>query len=85
MWSPRPARFRGSASALREGSLKLIRPKATAPWELYDLASDPAEAKNLSAERPADVERLAAAFVRWQSDVKQDASEPVTYKPKEKP
>ena len=71
----------GSTSAQREGPLKIIRPKTTAPWELYDLANDPSETKDLAAERPADVERLAAAFTQWQTDVKQDASQPVSYKP----
>lgn len=70
----------GAAFAQREGSLKLIRPKATAPWELYDLATDPGESKNLAAERPSDVQRLTAAFTQWQSDVKRDASARVPFK-----
>ncbi|MBX7207229.1 MAG: sulfatase-like hydrolase/transferase [Verrucomicrobiaceae bacterium] len=74
----------GDALAQREGSLKLIRPKAKAPWELYDLANDPGESKNLAAERPADVARLTAALTRWQTEVKQDASEAVIYKPSPK-
>ncbi len=55
----------GSA-AIIEGSLKLIR-GATA--ELYDLESDPAEARNLSARRPAErqrlEERLASVQTSW--------------------
>jgi arylsulfatase A len=73
----------GGASALREGSLKIIRPKATAAWELYDLASDPGESKNLATERAGDVGRLAAAFAAWQEDVKKDASEPVLFQPRQ--
>jgi arylsulfatase A-like enzyme len=68
------------AVAVREGSLKLIRPKARAGWELYDLAADPSEKHNLATERPQDMQRLAAAITRWQLDMKNDASEPVTYK-----
>jgi arylsulfatase A-like enzyme/Flp pilus assembly protein TadD len=45
--------------ALRVGGLKLI--EAPRP-ELYDLAADPEERRNLAAERPADVERLRAAL-----------------------
>jgi arylsulfatase A-like enzyme len=66
----------GAASGLREGNLKLVRPSAKKPWELYDLATDPGESKNLAAERAADVARLDAAFQDWLADVKRDASEP---------
>jgi len=65
--------------AVRDGSLKLIRPKAKAAWELYDLASDPSERQNLATERPLDVQRLADAITQWQLEVKKDASEPVKY------
>jgi arylsulfatase A len=65
--------------AVREDSLKLIRPKANAPWELYDLATDPSEKHNLAAERPQDVQRLADAIAQWQIEVKTDASDPVKY------
>jgi arylsulfatase A len=68
------------AVAVREGSLKLIRPKAKAEWELYDLAADPSEKHNLATERPQDVQRLADAITQWQLDTKNDASKPVTYK-----
>ncbi len=36
-----------------------------APSELYDLASDPGEARNLAADRPADVRRLEDDLRRW--------------------
>lgn len=68
------------ALAVREGSLKLIRPKAKAEWELYDLAADPSEKHNLATERPQDVQRLADAITQWLLDMKNDASQPVTYK-----
>jgi arylsulfatase A-like enzyme len=66
----------GSAFGLREGNLKLVRPRAKQPWELYDLAADLGESKNLAAERAADVAHLDAAFQEWLADVKRDASEP---------
>lgn len=67
------------AVAVREGPLKLIRPKAKAPWELYDLAADPSEEHDLAAARPAEVTRLAGLIETWQEEVKTDASEPVRY------
>ena len=69
----------GVTSAVREGDLKIIRTKTTTPWELYDLAADPGEKKNLAAARPDEVARLAATFTQWQSDVKKDASVPAVY------
>jgi arylsulfatase A-like enzyme len=69
----------GEAIAVREGTLKLIRPKSKATWELYDLATDPSEKQNLAANRPQDVQRLANAITQWQLDMKTDASEPVRY------
>ncbi len=42
---------------LREGSLKYV--DLPIP-ELYDLAADPGETRNLAASRPADLERLAS-------------------------
>lgn len=67
------------ACGLREGNLKLVRPDPKKPWELYDLATDLGETKNLAAERPAEVARLAAAFDAWIADVKRDASEPAPW------
>ncbi|MBI5685015.1 MAG: sulfatase-like hydrolase/transferase [Verrucomicrobia bacterium] len=66
----------GAASSLREGHLKLVRPNAKTPWELYDLTTDFGESKSLAAERAADVARLDAAFQTWLADVKRDANEP---------
>jgi len=70
----------GAAVAVREGTLKLIRPKAGAAWELYDLAADPSERRSLAAERPEDVRRLVATISAWQVDTEIDASEPVRYR-----
>jgi arylsulfatase A-like enzyme len=61
---------------LREGSLKIVRPAADRPWELYDLSRDRSESNNLAGTRPADVARLDAAYQAWLTDVKVDASPP---------
>lgn len=65
-----------NGTALREGTLKIVRHDAKKPWELYDLAADLSERNDLAAARPADVARLEAAFKAWQADVKRDASPP---------
>lgn len=62
----KPEPDRGSAAIL-DGSLKLHRtPKG---WELYDLAADPAEARNLAEKQPNEVERLRALLETWQTSV----------------
>ncbi|MDP3069401.1 MAG: sulfatase-like hydrolase/transferase [Opitutaceae bacterium] len=47
-------------TALREGNWRIVRPKADAPWELYDLARDPSEAQSVAAAHPAVLARLTA-------------------------
>lgn len=69
------------AVALRAGRLKIVRPSATAPWELYDLVTNPIESKTLAASKPSDLNRLVAFYTEWQADVKRDASQPVPYLP----
>ena len=49
-------------TALRSGDLKLVRPRRSETWELYDLAADPAESRDLAADRPHDLARLVAAW-----------------------
>jgi arylsulfatase A-like enzyme len=62
---PPKARTQGAlgaepAQAFVSGSLKLIRYRERA--ELYDLAADPAERRDLSVERPEVVRDLAASL-----------------------
>lgn len=58
--------------AVRQGSLKLIddREGETRSVKLYDLANDVGETRDLSAERPRDMERLTTLIARWEDDVK---------------
>lgn len=66
----------GTSAALRRGNLKIIRSAASKPWELYDLAEDLGETKDLALQRPSDVARLDREFESWLSKVRLDASPP---------
>ncbi|MFO0236319.1 MAG: arylsulfatase, partial [Burkholderiales bacterium] len=51
--------------ALRQGNWKIrwqYKPLGTGDWELFDLASDPSERKNLARERPEKVKELLALW-----------------------
>ena len=50
--------------AVREGNLKLVKMDDTDP-ELFDLAADIGETKNLIGERKTDASRLQAAYDAW--------------------
>lgn len=54
-------------NAARKDDLKIIQPAPSEPWELYDLAADPNETKDLAAETPAKVKELAADWQEWNS------------------
>jgi arylsulfatase A-like enzyme len=50
--------------ALRAGDWKIVAAGADAPWELYDLAADRSETKNLAGGKPEKVKELAAIWTR---------------------
>jgi len=52
----------GTIEAIRRGDWKLLRSRPGGPWELYNLADDPMEKNDLSAQQPARVAELAAAL-----------------------
>jgi arylsulfatase B len=54
----------GEAAALRRGDWKLVRPRGrrTEAWELYNLAADRAEARDLAATEP---ELLSSLIEHW--------------------
>lgn len=69
--------------ALRKGDWKLVmndKPYGTGSWELYNLATDPSESRNLAASEPGKVNELLAA---WDSYVKENGL--ILATPKEKP
>ena len=51
--------------AIRQGNWKLrwqIRPFGKGDWELFDLAADPAERKDLAAEQPEKLKQMVALW-----------------------
>jgi arylsulfatase A-like enzyme len=54
--------------ALREGDWKLVRLKGK-PDDLYDLASDIGETRNLAAAKPRVARRMAAKLEAWNQEL----------------
>ncbi len=50
--------------ALRAGDWKIVAAGEDSPWELYNLATDRSESKNLAKENPAKVQELAEKWKR---------------------
>jgi arylsulfatase A len=55
--------------AIRQENLKLIEWYEDGRTELYDLAADLGEQKDLAAERPADAARLRGRLANWRHEV----------------
>ena len=58
----------GQSAAVREGDWKLVR-RQHEPDELYNLAKDIGEAKNLATEQPAKLKHLAMALTAWEKEL----------------
>lgn len=48
----------GGWTAIRQGNWRAVKPAPSAPWELYDLANDPSESKDLANANPDVLTRL---------------------------
>ena len=53
------------SAALRRGNWKLIHPLAGGATELYDLAADPGESRDLSQQQPERTAALRTELLRW--------------------
>jgi len=63
---PKPIGFESKGQiSLNDNRYKLIRPAKDAPFELYDLIADPAEAHNIAAEHPELVKKMKATLKSW--------------------
>ncbi|MES2459677.1 MAG: sulfatase-like hydrolase/transferase, partial [Armatimonadota bacterium] len=64
---PGPPRNRFPDLAVRDGNWKLLVDEDGSAPQLYDLAKDPGEARNIAAANTAVVERLKKAVLAWNS------------------
>lgn len=60
--------------AVRDGDWKLVMTFDQSRVELYNLASDRAEAKNMAREQPKIVEQLTAKLLAWKSTLPKEPS-----------
>ena len=58
-------KFDQGVFAVRNGDYKLVIPKSNGAPELYDLANDPAEKKNLSRDNPETLGELDKLRAAW--------------------
>lgn len=58
----------GYKVAARRGDWKVVRPRLDQPWELFDLASDPAETRDLASAHPDKVAAFEAAIREARTD-----------------
>lgn len=61
--------------ALRAGTWKAVYAAEGKDWELYDLATDRCEAKNLAAQHPDRVRQMAARWSELDAQWKRDAAQ----------
>lgn len=63
----------GGWTAIRQENWRAVRPKPNAGWELYNLASDPGESKDLADAKPDVLARLTALATQAHEPVREGA------------
>ena len=63
--------------AVRTRGLKLVVNPARGTEELYDLAADPGETRNVAGERPADLAAMRSRLAAWQQGLRASGAQPV--------
>jgi arylsulfatase A-like enzyme len=66
---PKGAGHRSPNVAVRDGDWKLLVNADGTGAELYDLAADPKEAKNLAGDKPEVAKRLTEAALAWRKSL----------------
>lgn len=61
----------GNWTAIRQGTWRAVRPNPKQPWELYDLSTDPSEAKDLAVSRPEILGKLTALAAQAHEPVRE--------------
>lgn len=62
-------RMSGGKVALRDGNWKIVRPRGNAPIELYHLAGDLSETRNLVDEQPSKMRQLVNRLYAWEAEM----------------
>lgn len=61
----------GAQRAMRMGDWKLLKQQPQAPWQLYNLAEDIAESKDLAETMPEKVKELDQAWQAWNAQLQE--------------
>jgi arylsulfatase A-like enzyme len=73
--APRKTLFwrQGKRTALRSGDWKLVNMRGSIDspiWELYNIASDPTESKNLASKKPKQIQQLIRTWNTYQNEMR---------------
>lgn len=66
---------------LRRGDWKIVAAGEDAPWELYDMAADRSETRNLAAEKPELVRELAGLWTKLDAEYREQGATGGTERP----